>query len=365
MINVRIVKYYNLQGEKMKIRRNLLILGIILIIIVLVLGVYLFIPSHIPETSNHAEVVAENLEVPWAMAFLPDGRMIFTERPGRVSILDGKQVKLVANINATASSESGLLGVAVDPEFNENHYIYLYYTSNNYNRVSRFELGEKLENETVLIDKIPAAQIHDGGRLKFGPDGKLYISTGDASQRELAQDTNSLAGKILRMNPNGSVPLDNPFGNYVYSYGHRNPQGIAWGSGGIMYASEHGQSSNDEINLITSGSNYGWPVVEGKQTAPGMVSPLRAFTEFTLAPSGLAYYQGSLYSAGLRGNQLRQIKLSPDGRSVVGEEVLFQDLGRIRDVVEYNGYLYISTSNRDGRGIPKSGDDRIIRVMVS
>ncbi|HNS26432.1 MAG TPA: PQQ-dependent sugar dehydrogenase, partial [Methanobacteriaceae archaeon] len=197
----------------MKIRRNLLILGIILIIIVLVLGVYLFIPSHIPETSNHAEVVAENLEVPWAMAFLPDGRMIFTERPGRVSILDGKQVKLVANINATASSESGLLGVAVDPEFNENHYIYLYYTSNNYNRVSRFELGEKLENETVLIDKIPAAQIHDGGRLKFGPDGKLYISTGDASQRELAQDTNSLAGKILRMNPNGSVPLDNPFGN--------------------------------------------------------------------------------------------------------------------------------------------------------
>jgi glucose/arabinose dehydrogenase len=201
--------------------------------------------------------------------------------------------------------------------------------------------------------------------LKFGPDGKLYITTGDASQRELAQDTNSLAGKILRMNSDGSVPSDNPFGNYVYSYGHRNPQGIAWGPDGIMYASEHGQSSNDEINIITRGSNYGWPVIEGNQTSPGMVSPLRAFTEFTLAPSGLAYYQGNLYSAGLRGNQLRQVKLSADGQSVVGEEARFQDLGRVRDVVEYNGYLYISTSNRDGRGIPKSGDDRIVRVKIS
>jgi glucose/arabinose dehydrogenase len=298
------------------------------------------------------------------MAFLPDGRMIFTERPGRVNILEGKQVKLVANINTTATGESGLLGVAVDPEFDQNRYIYLYYTSGNSNRVSRFELDETLRNETILLDNIPASQIHDGGRLKFGPDGKLYITTGDASQRELAQDRNSLAGKILRMNSNGSVPDDNPFGNYVYSYGHRNPQGIAWGSGGIMYASEHGQSRNDEINIITSGSNYGWPVIEGNQTSSGMVSPLRAFTEFTLAPSGLAYYQGRLYQAGLRGNQLRQMVLSADGKNMVGEEALFQDLGRIRDVVEYNGYLYISTSNRDGRGIPKSGDDRIIRVKV-
>lgn len=346
-------------------RRNLLILGIILLVLVIVVGVYLILPSQIQDTNNQTEIMADNLEVPWAMAFLPDGGMIFTERPGRVNILDDKQVKLVANINTTANSESGLLGVAVDPEFNQNRYIYLYYTSGSFNRVSRFQLGEKLENETILIGNIPAAQIHDGGRLKFGPDGKLYITTGDASQRELAQDTNSLAGKILRMNSDGSVPSDNPFGNYVYSYGHRNPQGIAWGPDGIMYASEHGQSSNDEINIITRGSNYGWPVIEGNQTSPGMVSPLRAFTEFTLAPSGLAYYQGNLYSAGLRGNQLRQVKLSADGQSVVGEEARFQDLGRVRDVVEYNGYLYISTSNRDGRGIPKSGDDRIVRVKIS
>jgi glucose/arabinose dehydrogenase len=346
-------------------RRNLLIVGIILLVIVIVVGVYLILPSQVQYKSNQTELMADNLEVPWAMAFLPDGRMIFTERPGRVNILEGRQVKLVASINTTANGESGLLGVAVDPGFDQNRYIYLYYTSGNFNRVSRFQLGERLENETMLIDNIPAAQIHDGGRLKFGPDGKLYITTGDASQRELAQDTNSLAGKILRMNPDGSVPSDNPFGNYVYSYGHRNPQGIAWGGANVMYSSEHGQSSNDEINIITSGSNYGWPIIEGNQTSPAMVSPLRAFTEFTLAPSGMAYYQGSLYLAGLRGNQLRQVKLSADGRSVVGEEVLFQDLGRVRDVVEYNGYLYISTSNRDGRGIPKSGDDRIIRVRLS
>jgi len=349
----------------MKMRRNILIVGIILLVLVVAVGVYLILPRQVEDAGNQAEVMAENLEVPWAMAFLPDGRMIFTERPGRVSILEGKQVKMVANINTTSAGESGLLGVAVDPNFNQNRYIYLYYTSGSFNRVSRFELGEKLENETILIDNIPAAQIHDGGRLKFGPDGKLYITTGDASQRELAQDTNSLAGKILRMNPDGSIPSDNPFGNYVYSYGHRNPQGIAWGSNDLMYASEHGQSSNDEINIITRGSNYGWPNIEGNQTAPGIVSPLRAFTEFTLAPSGLAYYQGSLYLAGLRGNQLRQVKLSADGRSVIGEEALFQDLGRIRDVVEHDGYLYISTSNRDGRGIPKSGDDRIIRFKIS
>jgi glucose/arabinose dehydrogenase len=349
----------------MKMRRNLLIVSVILLVLVVAIGVYLILPRQVQDTANQTEVMAENLEVPWAMAFLPDGRMIFTERPGRVNILEGKQVKLVANINTTSNSESGLLGVAVDPNFNQNRYIYLYYTSGSFNRVSRFELGEKLENETILIDNIPASQIHDGGRLKFGPDGKLYITTGDASQRELAQDTNSLAGKILRMNPDGSVPADNPFGNYVYSYGHRNPQGIAWGSDGIMYASEHGQTRNDEINIITRGSNYGWPNMEGNQTSQGMVSPLRAYTEFTLAPSGLAYYQGSLYLAGLRGNQLRRVRLSADGRSVVGEEALFQGLGRVRDVVAYNGYLYISTSNRDGRGVPKSGDDQIIRVKVS
>lgn len=346
-------------------RRNLLIVGVILLVLVVAVGVYLTLTRQVQDTGNQTEVLAENLEVPWAIAFLPDGRMIFTERPGRVSILEGNQVKVVGNVNPTSTGESGLLGVAVDPEFGQNRYIYLYYTSGSFNRVSRFQLGERLENETILIENIPAAQIHDGGRLKFGPDGKLYITTGDASQRQLAQDTNSLAGKILRINPDGSIPSDNPFGSYVYSYGHRNPQGIAWGSNGTMYASEHGQSSNDEINIITSGSNYGWPNMEGNQTSPGMVSPLRAFTEFTLAPSGLAYYQGSLYLAGLRGNQLRRVRLSADGRSVVGEEALFQDLGRVRDVVEYGGYLYISTSNRDGRGIPKSGDDRIIRVKVS
>lgn len=345
--------------------RNLLIVMVILLFLLVLMGVYLILPGQVQNTSNQAELMADNLEVPWAMAFLPDGRMIFTERPGRVKILDGNQTRVVANLIVTANQESGLMGIAVDPNFNQNKYIYLYYTKGSFNRVSRFVLNDQLSNETVILDNIPSSPIHNGGRLKFGPDGKLYLTTGDAGNSNSAQDLNSLGGKILRLNPDGSTPSDNPFGNLVYSYGHRDPQGLSWSPDGTLYESEHGATKNDEVNIIIRGGNYGWPLYQGNDTANGFIKPVRAYTEFTLAPSGLAYYQGSLYLAGLRGNQLRQLKLSADGGSVAGEEALFQDLGRVRDVVEYNDYLYISTSNRDGRGIPKSGDDRIIRVKVS
>ncbi|MEN6328686.1 MAG: PQQ-dependent sugar dehydrogenase [Methanobacteriaceae archaeon] len=345
--------------------RNLLIVMVILLFLLVLMGVYLILPGQVQNTSNQAELMADNLEVPWAMAFLPDGRMIFTERPGKVKILDGNQTRVVANLIVTANQESGLMGIAVDPNFNQNKYIYLYYTKGSFNRVSRFVLNDQLSNETVILDNIPSSPIHNGGRLKFGPDGKLYLTTGDAGNSNSAQDLNSLGGKILRLNPDGSTPSDNPFGNLVYSYGHRDPQGLSWSPDGTLYESEHGATKNDEVNIIIRGGNYGWPLYQGNDTANGFIKPVRAYTEFTLAPSGLAYYQGSLYLAGLRGNQLRQLKLSADGGSVAGEEALFQDLGRVRDVVEYNDYLYISTSNRDGRGIPKSGDDRIIRVKVS
>lgn len=345
--------------------RNLLIVMVILLFLLVLMGVYLILPGQVQNTSNQAELMADNLEVPWAMAFLPDGRMIFTERPGRVKILDGNQTRVVADLIVTANQESGLMGIAVDPNFNQNKYIYLYYTKGSFNRVSRFVLNDQLSNETVILDNIPSSPIHNGGRLKFGPDGKLYLTTGDAGNSNSAQDLNSLGGKILRLNPDGSTPSDNPFGNLVYSYGHRDPQGLSWSPDGTLYESEHGATKNDEVNIIIRGGNYGWPLYQGNDTANGFIKPVRAYTEFTLAPSGLAYYQGSLYLAGLRGNQLRQLKLSADGGSVAGEEALFQDLGRVRDVVEYNDYLYISTSNRDGRGIPKSGDDRIIRVKVS
>ncbi len=349
-------------------KRSLLIIAAVFIFLIAILGILvIFTPqtNNINETGYGTETIAQNLEVPWALAFLPDDRLIFTERSGNVKIREGQNVKTVGTVNVTQNSESGLLGIAVDPNFNENHYIYVYYTHGNSNRVSRFVLGDTLTNETVLVDNIPAASIHNGGRLKIGPDGKLYATTGEAGNTALAQDLNSLGGKILRFNTDGSIPSDNPFGTYVYSYGHRDPQGIAWGPTGIMYASEHGASSNDELNIIIKGGNYGWPTYQGNNTASGYIKPLRGYTEFTLAPSGIAFYQNAVWIAGLRGTQLRKVTFSDDGNSVMGEKAFFRQLGRIRDVVEYKGYLYISTSNRDGRGIPQTGDDKIFRIKIS
>ena len=346
--------------------RNLkLIIGIFLVLIIIFLAFALIFPKPIEEQGNGTEILAENLTVPWAMAFLPDDSLIFTERDGKVSILDGNNISLVGNIKVTQNGESGLLGIAVDPRFNQNHYIYLYYTQGNYNRISRFILRDKLSDEKILLDKIPGGSIHNGGRLKFGPDGKLYATTGESGIPNLAQDINSLGGKILRINPDGSVPADNPFKNYVYAYGNRDPQGITWSSDGTMYESEHGQTRNDEINIIQKGGNYGWPIYQGSNSASGFVKPLMVYTDFTLAPSGITFDNNSLFVAGLRGSQLRKITLSTDGKSVVAEKALYTDLGRIRDAVEYKGHIYICTSNRDGRGIPQTGDDKIIRIKIS
>ncbi|MFW6450299.1 MAG: PQQ-dependent sugar dehydrogenase [Nanoarchaeota archaeon] len=313
--------------------------------------------SHIDNSENNTQVLMRNLDTPWGMDFLPDGRMIFTERPGFVNIYDGN-VTRIAEINVSEVSEAGLLGVAVDPDFQENNFVYLYYTSDKDNRVSRFQLqNNSLFNETVIIDNIPNARFHDGGRIKFGPDNKLYITTGDATNPSSAQDVNSLAGKILRVNKEGFIPEDNPFGNYVYSYGHRNPQGLAWNEG-RMYASEHGPNRNDEINLIIKGENYHWPE---KCSDKADDNNLRCYTSFTVAPSGIAFSNDDLYVAGLRGTQLRKIEFAEDGVTIVNETEIFTSFGRIRNVVEHDGYLYIATNNRDGRGIPREGDDKIIR----
>ena len=346
--------------------RNLkLIVGVSLVLIVIFLALVLILPKPVSEQGNVTDILAQNLEVPWALAFLPDDRLIFTERVGKISVLNGKNITPVGTINVTQNGESGLLGIAVDPQFNQNHYIYLYYTQGSYNRISRFVLGDKLTGEKVLLDKIPGGSIHNGGRLKFGPDGKLYATTGESGIPNLAQDINSLGGKILRINSDGSLPADNPFGNYVYAYGNRDPQGIAWSPDGTLYESEHGQTRNDEINIIQKGGNYGWPFYQGNNSASGFIKPLSVYTEFTLAPSGIAFYQNSLYVAGLRGSQLRKITFSADGKRVTGETALYTELGRIRDVVEYKGYIYICTSNRDGRGIPQKGDDKIMRIKMS
>ena len=347
-----------------------LILIFLLVIFILVIFVFYQLSNQEIESYENfeLEVLAENLDTPWAIDFFPNGKMIFTERFGRVSVLnlETKEIKIMGEIDVSERGESGLLGIAVDPEFEENNFVYVYYTHENGNRVSRFtfnEQNEEIESEFILLDNIPSARFHDGGRIKFGPDGKLYTTTGDATESSSAQDINSLAGKILRINKDGTIPEGNLFGNYVYSYGHRNPQGLVWNENGKLFSSEHGPTRNDEINIIIKGENYGWPTE--CDVNPKFMNPIRCFSDFTLAPSGIAFYKNDLYIAGLRGTQLRRIILDDSYETILYEEELFSELGRIREVVEHDGSLYMATSNRDGRGVPKFEDDKIIRINFS
>lgn len=321
------------------------------------------------------EAVADNLDIPWAMDFLPDGRLIFTERPGTVKIL-GQGV--IHEISVAHLGESGLQGIAVHPGFEENKFVYLYYTYREdnplYNRVSRFTLeNNSLLGETVLLEKIPGNVFHDGGRIRFGPDGMLYVSTGDAGIAKNSQDLNSLAGKILRMGDDGGIPAGNPYDNYVYSFGHRNVQGFDWHpKTGAMIATEHGPSKHDEINVVEKGKNYGWPGKLCKQGGENseFVESVVCFDEWTLAPSGASFYSGdklpfrnSFIYSGLRGEQIRILEF--DNGVAASDEKLIDGFGRIRDIVQgKDGWLYFATNNTDGRGTPKEGDDKIYRVKI-
>lgn len=330
-----------------------------------------------------AETVVTNLEIPWSMAFAPDGRLFVTERPGRVRILDitARTSELALTLDDVyTQSEAGLLGLALDPQFSENRLVYLYQSARlasggAVNRVVRYrEAGSRLAERVVLLDNIPAAPIHDGGRLRFGPDGLLYITAGDAATTSRAQDLASTAGKILRINRDGTTPRDNPFGSPIYSYGHRNPQGLDWHPvTGDLWASEHGNTGNDEINVIDAGGNYGWPQIEGGVAMAGMRTPL-TFYNPAIAPSGASFYRGerfprfvnNLFIATLRGTHLLRLVVdSSSPRRIVSQERLIEGrVGRIRDVVTGpDGYLYFCTNNRDGRGNPASTDDRIVRLV--
>lgn len=312
-------------------------------------------------------MVAEGLEIPWEVAFPPEGGILVTERPGRLLLINEARESLEID-GVRHIGEGGLLGLALHPDFEENRWLYLYFTSltdgDLENRVERYRYQDgSLRERQVIIEGIPGARIHNGGRIAFGPEGYLYITTGDAADPQLAQEPDSFAGKILRLRDDGSIPEDNPFGTAVYSYGHRNPQGITWDDEGRLWSTEHGPVARDEINLIQPGVNYGWPVITGSETTAGMGPPvIHSGIDHTWAPAGVQYWDGSLFFAGLRGSALYEARL--EGGAVVAlVRHFFNDFGRLRAVrLGPDGYLYITTSNRDGRGRVHTGDDRIIRV---
>jgi glucose/arabinose dehydrogenase len=320
--------------------------------------------------------LATDLEVPWSFAFLPSGDALVTERDsGRLlRVSPSGEVREVQTLPEGGSGEGGLLGVAVSPDYEEDHYVYAYYTTERDNRVVRFRLGERAE---PILTGIPVNTYHDGGRIKFGPDGMLYVTTGDAGNASNSQDRSSLGGKILRIQPDGSIPQDNPFpGSPVYSYGHRNVEGLAWDADGQLYASEFGQDTWDEVNKIEAGENYGWPEIEGKGGEDeGYVDPITVWPTSEASPSGaeimvdgaIPQWEGDLFVTALRGQRLWHLELNGKGEIVRREKLLDGEVGRIRDVAQApDGSLWVSTSNRDTYGSPVSAqDDRILRLATA
>lgn len=328
-----------------------------------------------PESTGPVEVettvVALGLEVPWGLAFLPNGDALVTERDsGRILSVDPSgNVEEVQRLPEGGIGEGGLHGIALSPNYQRDGLVYAYYTTETDNRVVRFRLGE---DPDPILTGIPVAGFHNGGRIAFGPDGLLYIGTGDAGERGNSQNINSLGGKILRLTPDGDVPPDNPFpSNPVYSYGHRNVQGLAWDPKGQLYATEFGQNTYDEVNRIVPGGNYGWPIVEGAGGEPQYIDPISTFGTNEASPSGaeilkngaIPQWEGNFFMAGLRGQRLWRLALDEGGNVTEREELLRGEAGRLRHVAQApDGSLWVLTSNRDGRGTPIPSDDRILRL---
>ncbi|MFB9447038.1 PQQ-dependent sugar dehydrogenase [Dactylosporangium vinaceum] len=321
--------------------------------------------GRVPDLGSPQEI-ATGLNVPWGVAFLPGGDALVAERgTGRIVQIPagggaGRQVFQVPEV--AAQGEGGLLGLAVSPNYAQDRYVYAYFTSSSDNRVVRFRLTGGTPE--VVFGGLTKASIHNGGRIAFGPDGQLYVGTGDAGQRSLAQDPGRPNGKILRLTPDGKPAPGNPTpGSPVYSLGHRNVQGLAWDSAGRLWAIEFGQDTFDEVNLIKPGANYGWPTVEGKGDTQGgkFTNPLVTWPTDDASPSGAAIIGDTLYVAGLRGERLWTVPLSGE-RTGTPKAELTGRYGRLRTAVAApDGSLWVTTSNRDGRGEPKTGDDRILR----
>lgn len=337
------------------------------------------------------ETVAGGLAVPWGFAWMPNKNLIFTERPGRVRIIENGRLRaepVYTVPDVEPSSESGLMDISLHPDFARNSFVYLAYSYRSDGRrvkVVRYKFANNaLTEPTIILRDVPGAPNHAGMRARFGPDGKLYVTTGDATDWNLAQKLDSIAGKTLRLNDDGTIPTDNPFVSTagarpeIWSYGHRNAQGLAWQPGsGLMFQTEHGPSSfegkgsgGDEVNIVERGQNLGWPTIHHTQKREGMVSPLLEYSP-ACAPASAMFYNGSVFPA-FKGNfffgcllSKRIIRVTLNGRNVASQENLLNGVyGRIREMAEGpDGYIYFSTSNRDGRGSPAKDDDRILRIV--
>jgi glucose/arabinose dehydrogenase len=346
-----------------------------------------------PQTPNAelgTEVVASGLDTVWEVAWGPDGFIWFTERGGRISRLNPQTGAhaLVGQVAVSESGEGGLMGLTFHPDFGTEPWVYAAHSYSSpggtRNRIIRLRFdGTTLGSQQIVLADIPGSSIHNGSRLAIGPDRFLYVTTGDAADAAIAQNRDALAGKILRLTLDGQAAPGNPFGSRTWTYGHRNPQGMAFAPDGSLYISEHGASDNDEVNRIEAGRNYGWPTVRGRCdgdagagetsfcSANNVAEPMEIWTP-TIAPAGLAYYDSplipefrrSLLVATLKDATLYRLALSSDGRAVTSTEKLFvRDFGRLRAVlVAPDGSIYLGTSNRDGRGTPMPTDDRIIRI---
>ena len=337
------------------------------------------------------ETVATGLEVPWGFAFLPNKNLVFTERPGRVRIIENGKLRaepIYVVPDVEPSGESGLMDISLHPDFATNAVVYLAYAYNSDGKrvkVVRYRFdGNRFTEPRTIVENIPSSANHAGTRARFGPDGKLYVVTGDSTDWNLAQNNNSLAGKTLRLNDDGSIPNDNPFvgkAGYrpeIFTTGHRNPQGLAWQPGsGLMFQTEHGPSGfegrgggADEVNIVERGKNYGWPTIYGTRTQAGLEPPLLEYSPACAPASGMFYtgdafpaFKGNFFFGCLRGTRLIRVVL--DGRRVVSQENLLSGTyGRIREVATGpDGYIYFSTSNRDGRGSAAKDDDKIMRLV--
>jgi glucose/arabinose dehydrogenase len=328
------------------------------------------------------QTVVTNVEIPWSMAFAPDGRLFFTERPGRVRIYQNTQLLPTPALtleDVRHVGEGGLMGLALHPQFATNRFVYLLYTANSssgmVNRLVRYrEANNTLADRAVLLERMAANTIHNGGRIRFGPDGLLYLTMGDAANTSLSQTLSSLNGKILRVDENGIAASGNPFGSEIWTWGHRNPQGLDWNpSTADLWATEHGASGNDEVNRLQPGRNYGWPVIEGAAARPDMETPVLFFSP-SIAPSGGSFHDGSriaglrnnFFFGALAGQHIRRVILdaADPTRIASTERWLNGEFGRIRDVIlGPDGALYFCTNNRDGRGVASASDDRIARII--